>query len=196
MRVPQVRLQSQPALISIQTDHARQEIQQPKATQEIHQGQADLSIRTSPSRLTIDQSQAWYDAGLRSAKQSHEDFARQGYQKVMEGIARRRREGDEQMRIEDGGQPLITQAVQNAYKPQKSFNIGWIPSVFSVKTDYQPAEVDIRVEIDQPVIRNTPNKPIMTYTPGRVTTGIRQENDLIIDFEDLVFRNFQFEMSI
>lgn len=196
MRVPQVRLQSQLAQISLDTKNAEQDIRQPKARQEIHQPSADLSIRTLPSRLTIDQSQAWYDMGLKSAKESHEDFAKAGYQKLMSGIARRRQEGDEQMKIEDGGNALLAQAVRNAYEDQKSINIKFIPSVFSVKTEYQPAEVDIRVKVNQPVIRNTPNKPIMTYSPGKVTTGIRQENDLIIDFENLYFRNFGFEMSI
>ncbi|WP_067843226.1 DUF6470 family protein [Amphibacillus sediminis] len=196
MRLPQIRLESQQALISLQTHNARQYIEQPKATQEIHQPQAEMSIQTTPSKLTIDQSQAWHDIGLRSAKQLHADAAQRGYQKVLEAIARRTNEGMEQMKIENGGQPLITQAVQNAYRPQKQINIGWIPSVFAVKTDYQPAKVDIRVQVNQPLIQNTPNKPRVTYVPGRVETGIRQENDLLIDFEDLFFRNFQFEMKI
>lgn len=196
MRVPQVRMDSQLKLISIQTENAQVGIQQPKATQEIRQPSADLSIRTRPGRLTIDQSQAWYDMGLKSAIVSRNDWAREGYQNVMEGIARRRREGDEQMKIENGGNPLVAQAARNAHPPQKSFNIGFVPSVFSVKTDYQPAEVDIRIEPNQPMIRHTTNQPMITYSPGRVTTGIRQENYLNIEFDNLYYRNFGFEMSI
>ncbi|WP_017470757.1 DUF6470 family protein [Amphibacillus jilinensis] len=196
MRLPQVRLQSQQALISIETEHAQVQIQQPKATQEIQQPEAEVTINTTPSRLTIDQSQAWYDMGLKSVKQAHQDEAKRGYQKVLQGIARRVNDGNEQMKIENGGTPLISQAVRHAYKPDKQFNIGWIPSTFAVKTDYQPAEVDIRVNVNAPLIRNTPNNPIMSYSPGYARTGIRQENDLQVDFEPLVFRNFQFEMSI
>ncbi|NMA91295.1 MAG: hypothetical protein GX972_08190, partial [Amphibacillus sp.] len=91
---------------------------------------------------------------------------------------------------------LIAQATRNAHKDQKPINIKFIPSVFSVKTNYQPAQVDIRIEANQPLIRNTANKPIMTYTPGQVTTGIRQEQDLTIDFDNLYYRSFGFEMLI
>ncbi|HHU19861.1 MAG TPA: hypothetical protein GXZ58_06570 [Bacilli bacterium] len=196
MRVPQVRMQSQLAQISINTQNAHQDIRQPKATQEIQQPAADLSIRTRPGRLTIDQSQAWYDIGLKSAIVSRNDWAKAGYQSVMEGIARRTREGMEQMKIENGGNALIAQATRNAHKDQKPINIKFIPSVFSVKTNYQPAQVDIRIEANQPLIRHTTNKPIMTYTRGQVTTGIKQEQKLDIDFADLYYRSFGYEMLI
>lgn len=196
LRLPQVRMQSQLAQISIHTQNAHQEIKQPKATQEIQQPSADFSIRTRPGKLTIDQSQAWYDMGLKSPLVSRNDWAREGYQNFMEAIAKRRREGDELMKIENGGNPLIAQATRNAHKDPKMVNIKFIPSVFSVKTDYQPAEVDIRIEPNQPIIRHTTNKPIMTYTPGRVTTGIKQEQDLVIDFDNLYYRSFGFEMLI
>src|SRR5690625_6897682 len=95
-------MDSQLKLISIQTENAQVGIQQPKATQEIRQPSADLSIQTRPGRLTIDQSQAWYDMGLKSAIVSRNDWAREGYQNVMEGIDRRRREGDEIRKSEHG----------------------------------------------------------------------------------------------
>ncbi|GAA4072354.1 DUF6470 family protein [Amphibacillus indicireducens] len=196
MRVPQVRMQSQLAQISIDTQNAHQDIRQPKATQEIEQPSADLSIRTRPGRLTIDQSQAWYDMGLKSAIVSRNDWAREGYQDVMAGIARRVREGTEQMKIENDGNALVAQATRNAHKDQKQINIKFIPSVFSVKTDYQPAQVDIRIEANQPLIRHTTNKPIMTYTRGQVTTEITQEQKLDIDFADLYYRSFGYEMLI
>lgn len=196
MRVPQVRMESQLKLISIHTQNAQQEIKQPKATQEIRQQPADLSIRSRPGRLTIDQSQAWYDMGLKSAIVSRNDWVQTGYQKLMEGIARRTREGMEQVRIENGGNPLITQAVRQAHPVQKSINMHFIPSVFSVKTDYQPSEVDIRIEPNQPMVRHTTHKPIITYSRGKVTTGIRQENNLTIDYDNLYYRSFGFEMSI
>ena len=196
MRVPQVRMQSQLAQISINTQNAHQDIRQPKATQEIEQPSADLSIRTRPGRLTIDQSQAWYDMGLKSAIVSRNDWAREGYQDVMAGIARRVREGTEQMKIENGGNALVAQATRNAHRDQKQINIKFIPSVFSVKMDYKPAQVDIRIEANQPLIRHTTNKPIMTYTRGQVTTDVSQEQVLNVDFADLYYRNFGFEMLI
>lgn len=196
MQLPQIRIQSQQALITIQTNDAKQSIQQPKATQQIEQPAADIRMHTTPSKLTIDQTQAWNDMGLKSAKTAIKDAARAGRQDVMQGIARRARQGNELMKIENNGNPLISQAITNGNKPQKAFNIGWIPSVFAVKTDYQPADLQIDVTVNKPIIKNTANKPILQYQPGNVETSVSQEADLNIDFENLKFHSLNFEMSI
>ncbi|WP_079710764.1 DUF6470 family protein [Paraliobacillus ryukyuensis] len=196
MDLPQIRINSQPALISIQTNNAQQSIQQPKATQQISQPKADVQIEKTPSKLTIDQTQAWNDMGLKSTIVAQEDAAREGYQKVMQGIARRTRQGEQLMKIENNSKPIPNQAIENGHRKQKSFNIGWIPSVFSVSTDYRPAEIDISVQVNQPIINHTPNKPVFQYQRGAVETGIRQEADLQIDFENLKFHGINYEMFI
>ncbi|WP_182199665.1 DUF6470 family protein [Paraliobacillus salinarum] len=196
MDIPQIRIQSQPALISIQTNTAKRTIEQPKATQEIRQPKAEVDIQTSPSKLTIDQSQAWYDMNIRSPEEMNKDAAREGYQKVMQGIARRTRQGEQLMKIENNSNPIPSQAIENGNDKQKQFNVGWIPSVFSVKTNYQPSEVNINVQINKPIINHTPNKPVIQYQRGSVNTGIRQEASLEIDFENLKFQGMNFEMLI
>lgn len=188
MDIPQIRMQSQPTLISIQTYDAEQTIQQPKATQQITQPKAEISMSTTPPKLTIDQSQAWNDIGLKSAKVMHEEAAKKGYQKVMQGISRRTTQGETLMKIENNSNPISAQAIENGNRKKRSLNIGWIPSVFSVKTDYQPSQLDIQVQVNQPIINNTPSKPIFNYQRGAVETGIRQEADLQIDFENLKFQ--------
>lgn len=196
MRLPQVRLQSQPALISIQQQDAHVEINQPGATQQIEQPTATVRMRTIPSRLTIDQTQAWHDMDLKSAKVRIAEAAQQGKQKVLQGISRRINQGNQLMKIEHGGNPIVSQAVTNGHRPEKQFNIGWIPSHFAVKTDYRPAEVDINVTTRQPNIQHQANKPTLQYQPGAVITGIRQQSDLQVDFEHLYFQGMHFEMKL
>lgn len=91
MELPQIRMQSQMARITMMTQPATQEIRQPKADLSIHQPHAELSIRTIPSKLTIDQTQAWADMNLKTAPLSIEEFAQLGMQGAQEGTARRKR---------------------------------------------------------------------------------------------------------
>lgn len=100
------------------------------------------------------------------------------------------------MRIEDGGNPLAEQAKENSEDPIYDFNIGWIPSLFSVKTNFEPAKVHIDVKVQQPIIRAKINKPMIHYTPGKVTMDLGQRNSLKIDFVNLKFVGTNFEISI
>ncbi|RDW15667.1 DUF6470 family protein [Oceanobacillus chungangensis] len=185
MQLPQIRMQSQHAEIQIHTTNAKQRIEQPKADLVIHQPQAQISIQTTPAMLDIDQSKAWEDMNLMSILKRNERHAEEGMRAIAQGTARRASEGTELMKIENGGSPLINQAIRNGHDQSKSLGIKFIPSPFAVKFNYQPAEVHIDVEINQPTIEATPNKPIMTYQPGKVETSLKQREDLQISFTNL-----------
>jgi Family of unknown function (DUF6470) len=197
MQMPQVRLQSQQAKISINTTDATVNIRQPEAEQTIRQPQAEITMHTTPSKLTIDQTQAWNDMDLKSIFKRTEDFAELGKKSYLDGIARRVQEGKEMMQIEKGGDPIVAQAKRIDEKMLKDFALGWIPSQFAVKTDYQPSELDINVKINRPEITNTPQKPQINYEKGQVDTGIAQYQSLKVDFENLKFYGVNgFEMNI
>lgn len=196
MQLPQIRLQSTFAKIAIKRTPPVQEIKQPPAELDLQQPPAEMKIETTPAKLTIDQTKAWEDMNLKSIFRRIEEFAQQGYEDWLEGIARVSRQGDELMRIEDGGNPLADQAKENSEDPIYDFNIGWIPSRFSVKTNFEPAKVHIDVKVHQPIIRAKINKPIIHYTPGKVTIDLAQRNSLKIDFVNLRFVGTNFEISI
>ncbi|WP_340081722.1 DUF6470 family protein [Terribacillus sp. FSL K6-0262] len=197
MQMPQVKLQSQQAKISLHTTDAAVNIQQPRAEQTIHQPKAEITMHTTPSKLTIDQTQAWNDMDLKSVFKRTEDFAELGRKSLLEGISRRVQEGKEMMEIEKGGDPIVAQAKRIAERNLKEFAIGWIPSHFAVKIDYQPSELEIDVKVNRPLIRNTPQHPRFDYQPGQVDTGIAQYQSLKVDFENLKFHGVNgFEMNI
>ncbi|WP_163970548.1 DUF6470 family protein [Oceanobacillus halotolerans] len=181
MQFPQIRMQSQMAQIAIKQTGGVQTIRQPQAEQTIQQPKADISMKTRPSKLTIDQTKAWEDMGLMHISKRIETFANEGKQGLKEGIARKVRQGDELMKIENGGNPLARQAAENGHDGMKSLGIDFIPSHFSVKTTYEPSEVDITVNPNPPIIQATPNKPIMEYQPGSVETSMKQYPSLEID---------------
>ncbi|MGM7702916.1 DUF6470 family protein [Pseudalkalibacillus sp. Hm43] len=181
MKIAQIQIQSQPALIGLKTRNAIQEIKQPKAEQTIQQPKAELKINTTKGSLTIDQTQAWNDMDLKSVNVRMRAAAQLGRSGVLEGIARRAQQGDQLMKIEDGGHPIPEQARTNSGDGMKEWNIGWIPSAGSVKIHYQPAEVQIDIKANKPVIETIAKKPEHIYQPGKTEVYLRQENSLKIN---------------
>lgn len=181
MEFPQIRMHSQPAKIQIHSEPAQLHISQPSGDLTIKQPAAQISMRTKPGKLNIDQSQAWEDMNLLSAKKSIAKNAQAGQQTVLQGTARRARQGDALMRIENNTAPIKTQAVENGFSQQKRLGLTFIPSTFAVKTSYEPAELDIQVQTHQPIIEGRVNKPIIQYTAGRVETSLAQRQKLTIE---------------
>jgi Family of unknown function (DUF6470) len=196
MQLPQIRLESTFAKIAIETTPPVLEIEQPPAELDLEQPPAEIQIETTPSKLTIDQTKAWEDMDLKHIFRRIEEFAQQGYKDWLEGIARVSRQGDELMWIEDGGNPIAEQAKENSEDPMYEFNIGWVPSLFSVKTNYEPAKVHIDVKVNKPVNNTKINKPIINYTPGKVSIELAKRNSLKIDFVNLRFVGTNFEILI
>ncbi|MFE4705111.1 DUF6470 family protein [Peribacillus simplex] len=182
MQIPQIRLQSTPMKIGVDIEQPVQQIEQKAAVQSIEQPQAVLEIQTTPGKLTIDQSQAREDMDLKSLSRRVDEFAKQGYQDWLAGMARRAQQGTELRHIEKAGNLLAEQARQNSKGPDKQFNLGWIPSHFSVKLDYEPARVEIEATVQKPIIDAQINGAFHTYTPGSVDVEIPQKNALDIDF--------------
>jgi len=196
MNLPQIRLQTQFAKINITSTPPQQSIEQPKAELDIQNSKTELEIERTPSKLTIDQTKAWEDMDLKHIFRRIEEFAENGYQDWLKGIARRAEQGDELMKIENGGNPIAEQTKVNSENPPKEFNIGWVPSHFSVKIHYEPGDVKINWRT-QPAINNSkPRKPILDYQPGKVNVQLAQKADVKIDFENLKFKGINFEMNI
>lgn len=187
MRLPQIRLESQPALISLQTKNAVAHLQQPKAELDIQQPPAEMTINRTPSQLTIDQTAAREAIDLKTIRRRMEEHADNGYQGVLEGIARRKQEGDDLMRIEDGGNPIPVHAKQNSERPENQFNLGFVPPLFSVKINYEPTKLDIHWQTNQVINNSRANKPTLEYEPGKVDVGLRQKESLNIDYVNVDF---------
>lgn len=196
MKLPQIRLESQQARISITTTSPRQTIEQPEAELDIQNPKIEMEIHRTPSKLTIDQTKAWEDMDLKHIFRRIEEYADNGYQDWLNGLARMAEQGNELMKIEDGGNPIATQAKSNSESPVKEFNVGWVPSHFSVKIDYNPGKVDIEWKAQPAVNNSKPKKPIVDYKPGNVNIEMEQKANVKVDFENLLFKGINFEMKI
>ncbi|SDC38283.1 hypothetical protein SAMN05421734_10797 [Pelagirhabdus alkalitolerans] len=192
LSIPQLRIDSQQARIGLNIDNAVTELNQGPAELSIQQPEADVSIQTRPSRLTIDQSRAFADLNQYPASEAIEREAAKGMQEAEEGSKRRRLEGDQMMRIENQTDVIPQIAKQNEVRPYRPFNIGFIPSHFSVDIDYEPAEVDVHIQKNEPIIHAQPTPTTTDYYPGGVDVYLSQEPYLDISFEP----SSQFETSI
>ncbi|QGG47484.1 DUF6470 family protein [Heliorestis convoluta] len=102
----------------------------------------ELQIRQQEGRLQIDQYPSRASLGYRNTKDRMKDYAQAGQRAVLEGTARRAREGNQMMKIEQGGNAIAAIAKQSTYKPPKGLKIAAItpPSI-----QYQSGKLDMNV---------------------------------------------------
>jgi Family of unknown function (DUF6470) len=181
MNFPQLRMQSTKGIVGLSIIKAVQQIQQPQADMTIIQRSAELDIETTPGKLTIDQTEAWEDMNLMHIFKRIDEFARNGYQDWLSYLAKASSQGDQLMRIENKGNSLISHAKHNSENPILDYNVGFIPSAFSVKMNYRPAKVNIDWKIHQPDINVRINKPRHYYKPGEVKGEMKQLPSLNIE---------------
>jgi hypothetical protein len=181
MNFPQLRMESTSGQLGLTSQKPIQEIEQLPAEMTIKQPKAELTIRLTPGKLTIDQTQAWEDMDLKHISKRIEEFAHIGYQDWLTGLARRAQEGDDLMRIENGGNPIPEHAKINSTSPIYEFNIGFVPSPFSVKINYQPVDIRINWRTKKPEIEVKVNKPRHIYTPGEIHGEMKQWPSLAIE---------------
>lgn len=196
MLLPQIRMESQMAKIAINSTPGKQSIEQPKADIDLQPAKVAMEIKRTPGKLTIDQTKAWEDRNLANTFRFIEKQTEEAKKAWLEGIARRAEQGDQLMKIEKGGNPLAEQAKQNSEKPQYNINVGWIPSLFSVKFDYEPGTLDIDWHLQKAEFRAIPHKPVIHYERGHVDIKMAQYQNVKIDFAHLTFKGPNFEMNI
>ncbi|MGX9133375.1 DUF6470 family protein [Rummeliibacillus sp. JY-2-4R] len=182
MDMPKLQLESTPARLGLNIQRPVQEIEQPPAQLDIQQPAAILAMSTRKPQLNIDTTEARADVDLMSSIRRTAEVASYSKQQALNGIGRRAEQGDELMRIENGGTPVASQATEWGYQPYSEIGIKFIPSYGSVKLSFEPGKVDIQAQ-PQKVINNTKiNKPIHQYTPGKVTAEMLQYPSLKIDW--------------
>jgi hypothetical protein len=181
MNFPQIKMESTPAFLGLNIQRPIQKIEQRPADLSIEQPKAELSIETTKGKLSIDQSGAREDMDLKSISRRIEDFADNGYQDWLTGLARVAQQGDDLMMIEHGGNPIANQAKVNSESPIYDFNIGFIPSHFSVKINYEPSHIKVHWNTHKPEINVRVNKPIHEYIPGKVLGEMKQWPSLKIE---------------
>jgi hypothetical protein len=182
MNFPQIQIESFQGQIGINIDKPIQKIEQKPAEISVEQNQAEMTIELEPGKLTIDQTLARENLDLKSIFKRNDENAMLSKQKVMEYINKTVQEGNELMKIENKGQPIIDQA-KRSLERITVFNTGNTPSQFSVKIDYTPSNINIDWKVNKPDIQVQVNQPIHDYSPGKANIFMEQYPSISIDFK-------------
>ena len=126
---------------------------------------ADFQIQKQDGRLKIDTKYAKVDINYdqtravlndRTQPMYSKKIAQEAYQKSVEGIKRYARQGDQLARIENKGNPLISQIKSNSQDEKKELSLKWKPSPEinaqkgGVEIDYTPAKLKIESQSSWP----------------------------------------------
>ncbi|WP_282154552.1 DUF6470 family protein [Cytobacillus gottheilii] len=186
MNMPSLQVHQTNASIGINYYQPNMKIQQPKANMHIEQPAATLDIHYRKSELNIDQSEAFADVGQKSAARRTREWAEQAKQMLSAGVARRAREGDQMMQIENGANAFAQISKQKSNPPIKEIGIGFLPKTpFRVKIDYDPGEVDVNFTPHKPRIDVTANKPIIQHESWRAEIYLQQKESFDLEFVNL-----------
>ena len=180
MVIPHLIMHSVQGKIGMRSSKGKLKIYYSNADLSIQQPKAELKIKKTSSKLYIDQTQAWNNLNLKSAFVRIRDMSNMGRQAVLEGIKRRVDQGDTLMKIENKGNPIKSQAIENS-QSQGGYDTGHVPPTDAVKIQYQPTQLDIQWHIHQPDIKVTTHKPQYHYQPGELNIYVRQYPSLTIN---------------
>lgn len=181
LRIPQLTMQATFPQLSITIERGYMHMRQQQAELSIEQPKPQLEMKTTPPRLTIDQTEAWADMDLKHIFRRIEEAAQEGYASWLSYLETTAIQGDELMRIEQGGDVLAMQAQANSERPPFDYNVGLIPRPFSVKIDFEPGRIDMYWQTSGARIHIEPRPVQIDYKPNVVHIDLARHNELRID---------------
>lgn len=169
MKLDRVDIRTTDQKVDISSTQAKLQMTSTQPKVKMEQPAAILEISTKAAKLQIDQSQAWRDMGLFTPLEAGKRAADAGMQAVKEGTARRAREGEQMMHIENGGNAIAQIAKSSLEIQPVRSGIEWIPSADAVKSTYVPGSIDIKITPQNVKYDVRLGEIHGQYTPGQVT---------------------------
>ncbi|KIL49915.1 DUF6470 family protein [Jeotgalibacillus soli] len=179
---PSLRYHITNAQTGIRYNQPTMSIKQQKADLSIQQDKAEIMMDVRPGQLSINQTEAFVAMDRKGPLRRADEHAANSLVEFSKNVKKNAQQGDQMMRIENGGGAVAAIAKQNSARPIKQLAIGYIPkSPFDVRIDYSPSELKIDVQINDPVIQYQSHKPRIEIPPWSVEPYIQTMPN--IDFE-------------
>lgn len=180
MQLPSIQIQQTHAKINLQSNRQPMQINQHHADMQISQKHTGLmQMNTTVAKLTIDQTEAFADANLKTPLRLSKEFLNDSKNAVYQYIAKTAQQTNQLMRIENGGEAIPSLAKQNSEKPEKQLTLEYMPKNMSrVKFNYQPSEVNINVQRSEPNIKFTPRSPDIQIPKWQTDVYVAQKNQI------------------
>ncbi|MGG0644202.1 DUF6470 family protein [Sporosarcina gallistercoris] len=183
MQMPQLQIQTTPGKLGLNTEKPVQQIEQSRATIDQQQPAATLEISTTRPQLSIDTTAVREDIDLKSAFKRTEEYAQLGRQAASDGVGRRAAEGQQLLRIENGGNTIADLAKQNGTPPPAPLGMRFVANRSKIQMSITPGTTTINAMAQKPVFNVQVNKPIHDYIRGKVTGQMEQHPSIQIDWK-------------
>lgn len=176
-----IEIKSVPIEIEMQTSHAKLEYSRGTADLEISRNKGGLSIKSKPIQLNIDTFEA-RNSIMPTTMRSIAQSAEKGKQAVYEATATYARQGQLLLHAKIG-QEMVTQFAAEAASKDVMTNVGidFIPSV-GPELSWDPAELNIRFEMDKLNFDWRMNPLQFEFTPGDIEISVTQHPDVVITY--------------
>ena len=178
---PLIEIKTVPIEIEMKVSHAKLEYTRGTADLEISRGEGGLSIKSRPIKLNIDTFEA-RNSVVPTAMRSMEQYAQQGQQASYTATATYAQQG--QMLLDAKiGQDMITQFAADATMKNYKPNVGleFLPSV-PPEITWDPAEMNIRYEMDKMAIDWKIGEGSFEFTPGDIEFTVTQRPEVRIKY--------------
>lgn len=176
-----IEIKNVPIEIEMKVSHAKLEYSRGTADLEISRNEGGLSIRSKPIQLNIDTFEA-RNTIMPTTMRSIEQRAEKGKQAVYEATATYAQQGQLLLKAKIG-QELVTQFAAEAVSKDIKTNVGidFIPSV-GPELSWDPAELNIRFEMDKLNFDWRLNQTQFEFTPGDIEISVTQRPDVVITY--------------
>ncbi|KMJ56039.1 hypothetical protein AB685_24040 [Bacillus sp. LL01] len=180
MKLASLEIRSTRAQTAQQTERGTLRIKQHQAGMQINHKKDVIEINTTYPKLSIDQTEAFADANLKSGLRLAKEFYASASSQVSEHIAKKRQEGDQMMRIEHGyGGAFSRIAKQNSTKSQPQLHVVNMPrSVDQTKIHFQPSQISFNVPRHVADITINRREPDIHMPKWQTDTYLRQKNSI------------------
>ncbi len=178
---PLIEIKTVPIEIEIKTTNAKLEYARGTADLEISRNKGGLSIHSRPIRLNIDTFEA-RNSIVPTPARSVAQNAQRGQQAANQATATYARQGQLLLNAQIG-QELVTQFAEEAQNQNLKTNVGiqFLPSV-APEISWDPAEMQIRYEMDKLNFDWRLNEPRFEFVPGDVQISVTQHPDVEIKY--------------
>lgn len=177
-----LQINTTPISLSYQTTKPRQSMEQPKATVEGSLSLPKSQVEVTLPKVTIDQTQAFNESGLKTPSALADDIVSYAKQKMQESIGRIASQGTELSNVHQGGNPIADQALFNAFDQFYSeFGMVTMPRS-RPQIDVIEGSVSLNVTEGELTGKIVAQKPNVEYEPGRVNFNVDRYNSISIRY--------------
>ena len=179
MQVPQLQISQTHGQIGMNHHRPQIQIQQHDPAFTIKQEHATIQINQQSGQLSIDQREAFASANSKHIYRLIEEWGAKAMNHARQMTAKYAQEGDQMMRIENGGDVIPRIAERNSdLLPTKEFNVVQMPRPFSVKVNYQPGQLSVNATGGMADVQVQKRDPTIQHQPWQTDAYIRQKNNI------------------